>query len=117
MLSRESSGSSALSLFKGLLHRPVTRRKVEGVGYDRHWFRSDHPEMPEAPKTRACFPVLGMLDSDSDSIKQGNVLLHERNILQINAPYIVRSPGFISRKPVFKSAARIDRMATAVCLF
>ena len=75
MLSRESSGSSALSLFKGLLHRPVTRRKVEGVGYDRHWFRSDHPEMPEAPKTRACFPVLDMMNSEGDSIKQGNVLL------------------------------------------
>lgn len=75
LLSRESSGSSALSLFKGLLHRPVTRRKVEGVGYDRHWFRRDHPEIPEALKTRACFPMLGMLDSEGDFTEQNNFLL------------------------------------------
>lgn len=40
-----------------------------------------------------------------------------KNSLQINAPYIVRSPGFISRKHSQSSSQRrMDRMATTVCL-
>lgn len=52
---RDLMVSLRLQLTRGRFVRPVIWSNVVGVGKDRAWFKIDQPEIPDAPKTSACF--------------------------------------------------------------
>lgn len=64
-----SLGRPLSSMVLGRCVNPITLGKVVGVGYERRFLVTAHPEMSLAPKTRATLSELLMISYDGESYR------------------------------------------------
>jgi hypothetical protein len=97
-----SSGSCASLILNGRFVKPVTLSNVFLLGYSRSSLQSELPEIPDAPKTSACFCALIRKIKTLTAVA-GGYILKERNCSAVSI-----LQNWMSRNTFEKSSTKVE---------